>query len=66
MERAKLRGRIKELFGTIDNFSKAFGKDASTVSLKLNKHRNFNEQEIKKIIKVLKLEIGDIPAYFFA
>ena len=43
---SKLRGKIKEVFGTQDKFAKALGISGATLSLKLNNISEFTQQEM--------------------
>ena len=43
---SKLRGKIKEVFGTQDKFAKALGISRATLSLKLNNISEFTQQEM--------------------
>ena len=63
---SKLRGRIKELFGTQSNFAKAVGINKGLLSRTLNNSREFSQKEINKSCTELKLSPEQIPLYFFA
>lgn len=65
MEYAKLRGRIKEIFGTISAFADAMGKDVSTISAKLNNNSPWTREEIEKACKLLMIPIEEVHLYFF-
>ena len=56
----KLRGRIKEKFGTQAEFSKRLGISEVSVSNKLNNVVDWGQEEMEHAISVL-----DIHAYFF-
>lgn len=62
---AKLRGRIKEKFGTQDNFAAAMEMDRSTLSLKLNGKSNWTSTEIEKACILLEIPLAEAHAYFF-
>lgn len=62
---SKLKGRIKEKYGTQENFAKAIGKAQTTTSFKINGKRLWNQEEIVKAIEVLGLSKDDIVEYFF-
>lgn len=62
---AKLRGRIKELYGSQDNFALALAMDRSTLSLKLSGKSDWTRQEIVKSCGLLHIPIADVSAYFF-
>lgn len=61
----KLKGRIKEKYGTQENFAKAIGKTRTTTSFKINGKRLWNQEEIIKAIELLDLSKDDIVEYFF-
>lgn len=61
----KLRGKIKEVFGTQDNFAEGLGISHVSLSQRLNNARQFSQKEIKKSCLVLGISPEDIPAYFF-
>ena len=61
----KLKGRIKEKYGTQENFAKAIGKTQTTTSFKINGKRLWNQEEIVKAIEVLGISKDDIVEYFF-
>lgn len=62
---SKLKGRIKEKYGTQENFAKAIGKTQTTTSFKINGKRLWNQEEIIKAIELLDLSKDDIVEYFF-
>lgn len=62
---SRLRGRIKEIFGTQDNFAKALGIGRVSLSQRLNNYLDFSQQEINKAYILLNLSKEDIPKYFF-
>lgn len=61
----KLRGRIKEVFGTQDKFAKALGIGRVSLSQRLNNYLDFSQSEIDKACELLKLSKEEIPKYFF-
>lgn len=61
----KLKGRIKEMFDTQDNFASALGIGRVSLSQRLNNQLEFGSKEIFRAIKLLKLTESDIPKYFF-
>ena len=62
---SKLRGRIRELFGSEAEFAKALGCSTSTISLKLNNLGEFTQSEIFNAVRILKLQYEEISVYFF-
>lgn len=61
----KLRGRIKEKFGTQSAFAKAVGLSDVSVSNKLNNNVEWGQEEIERSVSVLNIEHSDIHSYFF-
>lgn len=61
----KLRGRIIEMCGTLQNFADLMGVNNATVTKKLAGRSAWDQQEILRAVKVLDLEVTDIPGYFF-
>lgn len=66
MSFSKLRGAIREKFGTQEAFAKAMGKSNSTISSKLNGKTEWDRGEIEAACRLLDIPIVDAPAYFFA
>lgn len=62
---AKLKGKIKEVFVTQENFANTLGIGRTSLSFRLNNKQEFSQNEIKKSIDILKLNDIDIPVYFF-
>ena len=65
MSYSKLRGKIREVFGTNENFSKALGIDLSSLSAKLNNKSPWKREEIEKACSLLLIPIEDVHLYFF-
>lgn len=65
MSYAKLRGKIKEVFGTQDAFAVAMEMDRSTLSLKLNGKSEWTMSEIEKACYLLGIPINEVYLYFF-
>ena len=63
---AKLRGRIREKFGTERAFAEALETSIITVSKKLTGKTQFGSEEIKKWCSLLDISLKDIGIYFFA
>lgn len=61
----KLRGRIKECFGTEKAFAAAMGMSPSNLSARLNGKIHLGGEEIKRASILLKIEDEEIGAYFF-
>jgi transcriptional regulator with XRE-family HTH domain len=64
-EYSKLRGKIKEVFGTQSAFAEAMGMSSTSLSAKLNNNVEFSQKEIDRAVNLLKIEKEEIPAYFF-
>lgn len=63
---SKLLGKIKEKFGTQEQFAEALGMSRTTLSLRLNCKQQFSQSEIDKATTLLNLDKSEIPDYFFA
>ena len=61
----KLRGKIREVFGTQDRFAEALGMSKSTLSQKLNNSSEFTQQEMMDSMMLLKQSLTQIDEYFF-
>jgi conserved domain protein len=64
-DNSKLRGKIRELFGTEQKFSDAVGISKSALSAKLNNNSEINRDEMLKMIDLLNIEKEDIFEIFF-
>ena len=62
---SKLRGKIRENFGSEYAFGEALGMALSTLSGKLNKKSEFTRSEILSIVKLLNLKKEEIYDVFF-
>ena len=62
---AKLRGKIREVFGTQDIFAKHMNLSERTLSLKLQGKRDWKRTEIENACHLLQIPIESIPNYFF-
>ena len=61
----KLRGKIREKYGTQEPFAQDMGMHPSTLSGRLSKKTDFTGPEIEKACELLDLTYADIPEYFF-
>lgn len=61
----KLRGKIKEVFGTQQELCKQLHCSERTLSYKLSNKLSWKQNEILNVIQLLGLDIEDIPKYFF-
>lgn len=64
-EYGKLRGKIKEVCGTQDSFSKELGIGKVSLSQRLNSRAEFSQGEILAACDILGIRREEIPVYFF-
>lgn len=62
---SKLRGRIKEIYGTQTAFAVAMLMNDATLSNKLNNNVEFSPKEIIRACILLHIDNKDINTYFF-
>lgn len=62
---SKLRGKIKEVYGTQDNFAAKLGIGRVSLSQRLNNLLDFSQEEINKSCEILGIKKEEIPVYFF-
>lgn len=62
---SKLKGKIKEVFGTQSAFAKAMGLSGVSLSSKLNNITYFTQVEINRACELLSIPVEFIPVYFF-
>ena len=62
---SKLRGKIKEVYGTQDMFAEELGIGRVSLSQRLNNLLEFTQQEIFKACKLLGIPLEEISIYFF-
>ena len=60
-----LREKIGQIFENVQNFADAMECDRSTISLKLNGYRFWDQDDMEKSSKLLGFPVEDIPKYFF-
>lgn len=65
MSYAKLRGKIREVFGTQEAFADAMGITKSGMSMRLNNKVKWTLDEVTNAVDLLKIEDHEIPSYFF-
>lgn len=63
---SKLRGRIREVFGTEGSFAKAIGRSHNFISSVFAGNSVFSQDDIVKAVDVLNIATDDIGIYFFA
>ena len=62
---SKLRGKIRENFGSEYAFGETLGMALSTLSGKLNNKSEFTRSEILSIVKLLNLKKEEVYDVFF-
>lgn len=62
----KLRGAIREKYGTQASFAEALGVNTSTLSKKLAKKTPWLADEVKQVSILLDIPIEHVALYFFA
>lgn len=62
---SKLRGKIKEKFGTEGAFAKALGRTHNFVSQVFNGYTYFSQNDIEKTVELLSIDPDKIGEYFF-
>ena len=55
----KLKGKIKEIFGTQNDFAEAMEMAPNTLSSKLNNQSDFSSTEISKAVELLKIKSAE-------
>lgn len=65
MDYAKLRGKIREVFGTNRKFSEAIGMEYSSLSAKLNNKSPWKREEMEKACIALGIPIEEVYVYFY-
>ncbi len=62
---SKLRGKIKEMFGTQANLANEIGISRACLSDKLNEKSDFSQPEILLMCEKLGIDTEEISTYFF-
>lgn len=62
---SKLRGRIREVFGSEKEFATKLGTSDTAMSLILNNKAQFRQDQIRKSCVLLKITPTKIGDYFF-
>lgn len=65
MSYAKLRGKIREVFGSEGAFATAIGMNAASLSAKLGNKSPWKREEIEKACCLLGIPIEEVHLYFF-
>ena len=63
---SKLRGKIREVYGTQEAFADAMGIHPVTISRKLNNQLDWTREEMDKACVLLGIPLEEVPLYFFA
>jgi len=62
---SKLKGRIKEKYGSQQDFAKAIGLSEKNISDKLNNKSYWKQSDIDAATELLGIKKEDIGIYFF-
>lgn len=62
----KLKGRIKEIVGTQENYAKELNISVPALIKKLNNQSQFTQTEICKSREILKISDEELNLYFFS
>lgn len=65
MSYAKLRGKIREVFGTQEAFAEAIEMNTVSLSQRLNGRVEWKISEIAKACEVLNIPLAENAEYFF-
>lgn len=66
MSYSKLRGKIREVFGTQEAFATVMGMNTATLSAKLNSKTDWTKAEIERACSLLGISLTEMHLYFFA
>lgn len=62
----RVRGKVKQVFGSMEQFADAWGKSTSIVSKKLNGKIKLTSDDIEEMSKLLGIPMDRVHEYFFA
>jgi len=62
---SKLRGKIKEKFGTEQKFAMELGISTVSLSKRLNNQLYFDVPEVHRACDLLQIQIEEVSSYFF-
>lgn len=62
---SKLKGKIKEVFGTQEAFANSIGLSSVSVSNKLNNIIDWRQEEMEDSVEKLEIPFSEIHVYFF-
>lgn len=63
---SKLKGRIKELDMTLNDFAERLGIAEQTLYKKFNNQSYFTQEEIDKAMKIIMQPMSKVQLYFFS
>ena len=63
---SKLKGKIREVYGTDTAFATAMDMGRVSLSLKLNNKSEWSQDEMEKAMTLLKIPRTSVRAYFFS
>ena len=63
---SKLKGRIVEMYGSAERFSRVIGCSSDKVYKYLQGNSGLKQADIIKWAEILEIEPEEIPIYFFA
>jgi len=64
-EYRKLKGRIKEIFGTQAEFARALNLSRNSVSSKLTGRVEFSQSDVERWAKLLDIDRAEYGLYFY-
>ena len=62
---AKLKGKIREIYGTEGAFAQAMGVSKAAMSMRLNNKSQWSVADVRRAIKLLDIPETEIGIYFF-
>lgn len=65
MNYGKLKGKIREVYGTQTAFAAAMGRSVCVINQKLNNKAEWTAKDIRKATELLGITVEEIPTYFF-
>jgi hypothetical protein len=63
---AKLKGRVREVYGTDAAFAQAMGISKAAMSMRLNNKCQWSVEDVRRAINLLNIPETEIGVYFFA
>ena len=62
---SKLKGKIREVYGTQDAFANAVGMGKTSLSFKLNNKSEWTQEEMTRAMDLLNIPHKSVRTYFF-